>query len=168
MTGLVIMPLGLGMAFTSPFLGVLTSRLGLRRVSAGGAFLALLGTLPFLYLAGHGLTVGVLLTALFFRGIGLGAVGVPSMTAAYVSVKKEDLAAATTSLNIVQRLGGPTLTTVCATFLAWRMNTPNGSVNLHGAFVTAFGLLCTLHVFAFLSALMLPVSVDSAALERPR
>jgi hypothetical protein len=93
----------------------------------------------------------------------LGAVGIPSLTAAYVSVRKQDLPMATTSLNIVQRLGGPTLTTLCATFLAWRLNAADGSGNLSGAFVGAFALLCALHALLFVSALRLPASVDNAA-----
>jgi hypothetical protein len=47
----------------------------------------------------------------------LSAAGIPSISAAYASVKKRDLPMATTSLNIVQRLGGPTMTTLCAIFL---------------------------------------------------
>ena len=164
-TGLMLAPLGLGMACSLPSLGALTRRFGLRNVSAGGALLALLGTLPFLYLAGHGLVLALLTIALFCRGVGLGAVGIPSLTAAYVSIRKQDLPMATTSLNIVQRLGGPTLTTLCATFLAWRLNVANGSGNLSGAFVGAFSLLCALHALLFLSALRLPASVDNAAAE---
>jgi len=164
-TGLMLAPLGLGMACSLPSLGALTRRFGLRNVSAGGALLALLGTLPFLYLAGHGLVLALLTIALFCRGVGLGAVGIPSLTAAYVSVRKQDLPMATTSFNIVQRLGGPTLTTLCATFLAWRLNAADGSGNLSGAFVGAFALLCALHALLFVSALRLPASVDKAAAE---
>jgi hypothetical protein len=36
----------------------------------------------------------------------MSAVGVPPISAAYSSVRKEELPMATTSLNIVQRLGG--------------------------------------------------------------
>ena len=165
-TGLMLAPLALGSACSLPSLGALTDRLGLRKVSAGGALLALLGTLPFLYLAGHELILPVLLVALFCRGAGLSAVGIPSMTAAYVSVEKEKLATATTSMNIVQRLGGPTLTTICATFLAWKMNALHGPANLSGAFVPAFGLLCVFHALQFLAALRLPGSVDEAAVDR--
>jgi EmrB/QacA subfamily drug resistance transporter len=162
-TGLMLAPLGLGMACSLPSLGALTRRFGLRNVSEGGALLALLGTLPFVYLAGHGLVLALLTIALFCRGVGLGAVGIPSLTAAYVSIRKQDLPMATTSLNIVQRLGGPTLTTLCATFLAWRLNAADGSGNLSGAFVGAFALLCALHALLFVSALRLPASVDNAA-----
>lgn len=58
---------------------------------------------------------------LFIRGMGLSAIGMPSLTAAYASVRKQDLPMATTSLNIVQRLGGPTLKMLRAIFLGWRL-----------------------------------------------
>ena len=119
-TGWLLAPLGVGMICTYPWMGALTQRFGIRNVSAGGAFLAFAATLPFIWLASHGLVLTVLACALFVRGIGLSAVGIPSISAAYASVRKQDLPMATTSLNIVQRLGGPTLTTLCATFLGWR------------------------------------------------
>jgi MFS family permease len=50
--------------------------------------------------------VAILACARFLRGVGLSAVGIPSISAAYASVKKRDLPMATTSLNILQRLGG--------------------------------------------------------------
>jgi MFS family permease len=120
-TGWLLAPLGVGMICSYPWMGALTRRFGSRKVSAGGAFLAFAATLPFLYLASHGLVVAVLACALFLRGVGLSAVGIPSISAAYASVQKRDLPMATTSLNIVQRLGGPTMTTLCATFLGWRL-----------------------------------------------
>jgi MFS family permease len=120
-TGWLLAPLGIGMICSYPWMGALTQRFGIRKVSAGGALLAFLGALPFLYLASHGLVLAVLACALFVRGVGLSAVGIPSISAAYASVRRQDLPMATTSLNIVQRLGGPTLTTFCATFLGWRL-----------------------------------------------
>ena len=107
--------------------------------------------------------LAVLAPALFFRGMGLGAIGIPSLTAAYASVKKQDLPMATTSLNIVQRLGGPTLTTVCATFLAWRLRSVQTPGMPSGAFTSAFVLLCALHVLLLVAALRLPVSVDKVS-----
>jgi EmrB/QacA subfamily drug resistance transporter len=162
-TGWLLAPLGLGMVCAYPCMGFLTQRFGIRKVSAGGALLALAGTLPFVYLGGHGLMLAILAPALFFRGMGLGAIGIPSLTAAYASVKKQDLPMATTSLNIVQRLGGPTLTTVCATFLAWRLRSVQTPGMPSGAFTSAFALLCVLHVLLLVAALRLPVSVDKVA-----
>jgi EmrB/QacA subfamily drug resistance transporter len=161
-TGWLLAPLGAGMMCTYPFMGVLTQRFGIRKVSAGGALLAFAGTLPFLYLASHGLVLGVLAATLFIRGVGLSGIGVPSISAAYASVQREDLPMATTALNVVQRLGGPTLTTLCATFLAWRLRPANDSGGLPGAFTAAFVLLCALHAVLFVAALRLPLTVEGA------
>jgi MFS family permease len=150
-----------------PWMGALTQRFGIRKVSAGGAFLAFAATLPFSYLASHGLVVAVLACALFLRGVGLSAVGIPSISAAYASVKKCELPMATTSLNIVQRLGGPTMTTLCAAFLGWRLGLAHSHASLPGAFTAAFLLLCALHALLFAAALRLPPSIDRAAEHAP-
>jgi EmrB/QacA subfamily drug resistance transporter len=159
-TGWLLAPLGVGMICSYPWMGAVTQRFGIRKVSAGGALLAFAGTLPFLYLASHGLVFAVLAGALFLRGVGLSAVGIPSISAAYAAVRKQDLPTATTSLNIVQRLGGPTLTTLCATFLGWRLGMAQSGASLSSAFTAAFLLLCGLHAFLFATALRLPLSLD--------
>jgi EmrB/QacA subfamily drug resistance transporter len=160
-TGLMLTPLGLGMVCVYPLMGKLTQRFGIRRVSASGATLVLVGLAPMMFLASHGLMTEVFVAALVVRGIGQGAVGIPSITAAYASVPMRELPMATTSLNIVQRLGGPTLTTVCATFLAWRMRLSGGASGK--AFVAGFALLCGLQALALLSALQLPTRVERPA-----
>src|ERR1700721_305389 len=162
-TGWLLAPLGVGMICSYPWMGALTQRFGIRKVSAGGAFLALAGTLPLVWLAGHGLIVAVLACTLFVRGVGLSAVGIPSISAAYTSVKKRDLPMATTSLNIVQRLGGPTMTTLCATFLGGRLSAAPSPAVSAARFAEAFGLLCFLHVLLFLPTLPLPWLVPDAA-----
>src|SRR3984885_8792902 len=162
-TGWLLAPLGVGMICSYPWMGALTQRFGIRKLSAGGAFLALAGTLPLVWLASHGLVLTVLACALFVRGIGLSGVGIPSISAAYASVRKQDLPMATTSLNIVQRLGGPTMTTLCATFLGWRLSAAPSPAVTSDAFAEAFGLLCFLHVLLFLATLRLPWLVPDAA-----
>jgi EmrB/QacA subfamily drug resistance transporter len=165
-TGWLLAPLGVGMICSYPWIGALTQRFGIRKVSAGGAFLACAATLPFIWLASHGLVLIVLAGALFVRGVGLSAVGIPSISAAYASVRNQDLPMATTSLNIVQRLGGPTLTTLCATFLGWRLGMSQSSAGVSGAFTAAFVLLCGLQALLFAAALRLPISIDKA-IEQP-
>jgi EmrB/QacA subfamily drug resistance transporter len=172
-TGWLLAPLGAGMICSYPWMGALTQRFGIRKLSAGGAFLALAGTLPLVWLASHGLIVAVLACALFVRGVGLSAVGIPSISAAYASVQRRDLPMATTSLNIVLRLGGPMMTTLCATFLGWRLSAAPSPAVTSDAFAEAFGLLCFLHVLLFVSTLRLPWLVPDAAengfvRERPR
>ena len=165
-TGWLLAPLGLGMMCCYPLLGTLSKRFGIRNVSAGGALLALAGTLPFLYLAGHGLVLAALAAALFIRGVGLSAIGMPSIASAYASVKRKDLPMATTALNIVQRLGGPTLTTLCAAFLGWRLTPAHIHDAAIGPFTAAFLLLCVLHALLVAAAMRLPLSIDGAA-KRP-
>ncbi len=162
-TGWLLAPLGLGMMCCYPLMGALTKRFGIRRVSAGGAFLAFVGTLPFLYLASHRLVFPLLTAALFIRGIGLSLVGMPSIASAYAAVKRQELPMATTALNIVQRLGGPTLTTLCATFLGWRLAPAHIHDVMLGPFTAVFLLLCALHALLFVAAMRLPLSLPMVA-----
>jgi EmrB/QacA subfamily drug resistance transporter len=162
-TGLLLAPLGMGMMCGYPLVGALTKRFGNRRVSAGGGLLALASTLPFVYLASHGLVIAILVCALFLRGMGQSAVGTASITAAYSSEKREDLPMATTTLNIVMRIGGPTLTTICATFLGWRLESAHSPDAVQGAFTAAFILLCTFHGLLIAAAMRLPLSVEAGA-----
>lgn len=158
--GWILAPLGVGMMITTPFMGTLTDRFGIRRVSAGGALLALVATLPMLYLAARGLDLLVLVPALLLRGMGMSGVGLPSLTAAYASVSRQRVPVATTALNIVQRLGGPTMTTVCATFLAWKLGPGATGHAVSHAYAWAFLILCGLHASTFLGALQLPRRID--------
>ena len=158
-TGWLMAPMGLGMICTYPWLGRITHRLGIRGTSSTGALVAFLGTLPFLYLSSKHFSPAILAVALFIRGMGMSAVGVPSISAAYASVRNEELPMATTSLNIVQRLGGPTLTTVCATFLSWRLAVVH-SEGVSSAFTVSFVLLCSLHSMLILATRRLPLALE--------
>ncbi|MBV9873722.1 MAG: DHA2 family efflux MFS transporter permease subunit [Verrucomicrobia bacterium] len=165
--GWLMAPLGLGMMCTYPWMGQLTKRFGIRGTSAGGATVAFLGTLPFLYLSSHYFNVAVLVGALFIRGVGISAVGVPSISAAYAAVRKEQLPMATTSLNIVQRLGGPTLTTLCATFLGWQLAV-HSSANVTSAFTISFALLCGLHAVLIMATMRLPLRLEKITAPREK
>ncbi len=156
-TGLMLAPLGLGMICVYPLMGTLTKRFGIRNVSASGAFVSLASALPLVFFAMHGISGIALSIALFVRGLGNAAVGVPSISAAYNAVPKASLAQATTALNIVQRLGGPTLTTALATFLAWQMHAHGVAPQV---FVRAFLLLAGLQAVLFVSTLRLPVALS--------
>ncbi len=164
-TGWLLAPLGLGMMCTYPLMGRLTERFGIRKLASGGALLALAGTLPLVLLAWHGLVAAVLTASLFVRGVGVSAIGVPSITSGYASVARQDLPMATTAMNIMQRLGGPASTTLCAAFLGWRLSARSGPAS--GAYAAAFCLLCALHALLFLATLRLPRRVPRAAPASP-
>ncbi len=156
-TGLFMLPLGLGMMCTFPLMGRLTDRFGIRSLTACGALCATTGTLLLAVLAQTGLNVSILAIALFLRGAGTGTVGIPAMSAGYASVSRPDIPMATTALNIVQRIGGPTLTTLCATFLGWRLPAAAIPHALSGAFTETFVLLCMFHALLFVVTLRLPL-----------
>jgi EmrB/QacA subfamily drug resistance transporter len=154
--GWLMAPLGLGMFCTLPAVGLLTARLGTRGLAAGGALLATLATAAFIYISAHELNLALLAAALFLRGAGLGGIGIPSMTTAYATIPRSDLPMATTTLNIVQRLGGPALTTLCATFLGWQLSSFHAGQAGPNPYMWAFALLCALHAATFLVALGFP------------
>lgn len=153
--GWLMMPMGLGMMCTYPLMGRLTDRFGIRRLTNCGALAAFAGALLLVFLALRGSAFSLLAGALFLRGAGMGAIGIPSMSAGYASVKREDLPVATTALNIVQRLGGPIWTTLCAMTLGGQASASPFMASR--AFGLAFGLLCVLHAGLFLATLLLPV-----------
>lgn len=162
--GWMLAPQGLGMMIIYPSMGRLTKSFGIRQVSAGGALVAGLATLAFPYLAWQGFSLAVLVPALVLRGMGMSAVGVPSMTAAYATVNKARLPMATTSINIVQRLGGPTMTTLAATFLAWRLGANTSGAGVSTGYAATFLLLAALHLATFLSAVRLPRQLSDVAM----
>ena len=160
-TGWLLAPLGLGMVCSYPWMGAITQRFGIRKVSAGGAFLALVGTLPFIWLASHGLSVAVLACASFRAGRGLSGGGYPFHLGCLCFCQETGPA---NGDNIAQH---------CATSrrtdfdYALRdlpgMEFGNGAVQRcshSSAFTAAFLLLCELHAFLFAAALRLPLSLD--------
>ena len=156
--GWLMAPLGLGMMWTYRWLAKQTHHFGIRRTSTGGALVAFLGTLPLLYLSSQHFNASILVISQFVRGVGMSAAGVPPISAAYASVRKDELPIAATSLNIVQRLGGPALTTICATFLGWRLTAAPLCASVSTAFTASFALLCGLHVLLILAAATLPLT----------
>jgi EmrB/QacA subfamily drug resistance transporter len=160
--GLLLAAQGLGMMVTYPLVGSLVERFGNRNVSVAGALAALAGLAPFVYLARHSLADAPVAGALFVRGMGLSCIGIPSISAAYASVKRQDLPMATTTLNLVMRMGGPTLTTICATFLGWRL-AAHATAATSSAFSDAFALLCGFQVVLIVAAHRLPRRIGKAS-----
>jgi MFS family permease len=152
--------MGVGMLCVYPCMGYLTDRFGCRAVASGGVFLNFLGTLPFLWMAFGGFSMAPALIGLFVRGMGQGATGIPSIAAAYASVPREKLGPATMAVNIVQRLGGPTITTVIAITVSLSANASSASAR---AFLVPFAALIMLQLLVLASASRLPVRIQQDA-----
>lgn len=93
----------------------------------------------------------------------MGSISIPSIAAAYSSITKEAIPVATTTINIVQRLGGPAATTALAIFLHARTSPTSHAFGLSRAhesaraFSATLWLLCAFHGAAVLFALRLPL-----------
>jgi EmrB/QacA subfamily drug resistance transporter len=155
--GWMIAAMGLGMMCSFPLVGFLTEKFGCRAVSVGGALVALVGMVPFLWMVQHQFSSVLAEAALFVTGAGQGTISIPSVSAAYAAVPRSDLAIANTAINIVQRLGGPLATTVVAIVLS--RPTADVSAAAAGPFLLAFALLIGLHVLVLGSASRLPVHI---------
>jgi EmrB/QacA subfamily drug resistance transporter len=157
LTGLLLMPMGLGVFFALPIMGRLSERFGARAISGAGAALSLIGTIPFA-LAGADTPVALLCVALLVRGFGGGSITIPSAAAAYASVPRESLGHATTAINICQRFGGPAGTTglaICLQFALVRFEAPAQ------AYALAFWVLAGIAAAALLAASRLPGRVGT-------
>lgn len=155
--GWMLAPMGIGMMCVYPLMGALTDRFGCRAISAGGALLNILGTLPFIWMIRGHVSIPVIMAALLARGVGQGAAGIPTIAAAYASVSKDKLGLATTALNIVQRLGGPIATTVLALLTA--ATAAVGTVVTSEGFLIPFVALILIQVTGFVLAAQLPVRI---------
>jgi hypothetical protein len=97
---------------------------------------------------------------LFLRGLGQGATGIPSIAAAYAAVPKSKLSLATTALNIVQRLGGPILTTALAAVVS--LSVRPGAMPTARSFEMPFLALLVLQGLVLLLAIQLPARIVHA------
>jgi hypothetical protein len=95
------------------FSGRIADRRGPGAVVPVGMALSLIGTIPFTMVGGH--TNEIWLAAvLFVRGLGFGAAMMPAMAAAYQTLAPSAVPRATTTLNILQRVGGSVATALVA------------------------------------------------------
>ena len=174
--GWLLIPMGVGMMCIYPLMGSITDRFGCRAVSMAGALINVIGTVPFLWMTHTAFSIPWIMIGLFLRGFGQGAVGIPTISAAYSSVSREKLGLATTAINIVQRLGGPLATTGVAIAVSVCLNsqaTSGDAVGVPGAvsgfasggalgglFFVPFLALSVLQIVVVFSASRLPVRIS--------
>jgi EmrB/QacA subfamily drug resistance transporter len=171
--GLLLAPQGLGAAAAMPVAGRLTDRLGAGRVVPLGLLLALAGTVAYTQV-GSDTSYALLAGSLVVRGLGLGATMMPSMAAAYQTLRRDQVPRAAPTLNIIMRVGGSLgtalLAVVLARFISSNIPGATGSLStatsgarhagaaapLADAFASTFWLAFALTAVAVLPALLLP------------
>ena len=132
--GLLMAPQGLGAMLSMPLGGRITDRVGASRVVPVGLVIMLVGTYAYTQV-GVDTSEALLAGALFVRGLGLGLSMMPAMGAAYQTLERSDVPRATTTVNIMQRVGGSLGTAVLAVVLQRQIvaHTGAGSTSLAGA-----------------------------------
>jgi EmrB/QacA subfamily drug resistance transporter len=136
-TGLLTGPQGLGMLLVMPLSGRLSQRFGGGRVAIVGVSILCLGTVPLAFV-GTGTSILWLSLVLVVRGIGIGFSFMPAMTAAFASLRPNQLSDATPQLNVLQRIGGAIGTAVLAVVLQRASGHAPSAAKLAGAFDTAY------------------------------
>jgi EmrB/QacA subfamily drug resistance transporter len=136
-TGLLTGPQGLGMLLVMPFSGRLSQRYGGGRVAIFGVAILALATIPLAFV-GTGTSLLSISLVLIVRGVGIGFSFMPAMTAAFASLRPEQLSDATPQLNVLQRIGGAIGTAVLAVVLQRASGHAPSPAHLAGAFDTAY------------------------------
>lgn len=143
-TGLLLMAYGLGAMAALPIAGRLSDRLGGGVTCVIGLSITIIATLPFVFLPSDAsLIIVESLQAL--RGIGVGMAGLPAMTSAFRAAP-DNLADATTTANILQRVGGSLGSAMIVLIIG------GGPALAITAFQNAHALLVLSATFALLSA----------------
>jgi EmrB/QacA subfamily drug resistance transporter len=136
-TGLLTGPQGLGMLLVMPLSGRLSQRFGGGRIAIFGVAILSLATLPLAFI-GAGSSILYISLVLVLRGVGIGFSFMPAMTAAFASLRPEQLSDATPQLNVLQRIGGAIGTAVLAVVLQRASGSAPSITHLAGAFDTAY------------------------------
>jgi EmrB/QacA subfamily drug resistance transporter len=176
-TGLLLIPQGLGAACVLPIAGMLTDRIGARRVVTAGVFLALAGTAAYTQITATS-SFWYLAAALFSIGAGLGATITPAMSVAFQAVTREAIPRTTSAINVIQRIAGSLGTALLAVVLQRSiaaqlpgfhgdlaqasalaaLNPAHATPLLAHAFGTTFWIAFGLAAIALIPALLLPGS----------
>lgn len=165
-TALLLVPQGVGSLVARFVVGLLVDRFGSRRVAVMGLLITAAATVPFA-LADIGTSLWSLGAALLVRGLGLGLVLIPVVTAAYVDIGKDRMPDASAITRIVQQLGGAFGTAVAAVVLERASVAAGPVVGVDAAFAAAFWWTVAITVAAAAVALQLPPSVQDRTLTGP-
>jgi EmrB/QacA subfamily drug resistance transporter len=101
--GLLIAPQGIGAMIMMPIAGAVVDRIGSARIAQAGIAVIVAGMVVFTQLEAD-TSYWVLGGALFVLGLGMGMAMMPIMSAALKTLKPNDVAKASTSLNILQQV----------------------------------------------------------------
>lgn len=154
-TGLILIPQGIGMLVARPLIGKLTDKLGARNVVLVSLALAVIGTIPFVFI-NEASSLIVVSLVLFVRGIGIGGVTIPMMTDAYTGMVKQEIAQASVGTRLVQSIGGAFGSATLATVVSLSIQSKVPTITLMTtAYHDGFMLALVLSLVMLIPALFL-------------
>ncbi|MGO9750468.1 MAG: MFS transporter [Solirubrobacteraceae bacterium] len=154
--GLIMTPQGVGALAARLIVGKLVDRFGARTVTIASFLLAAAATVPFAFAGPHTNQwwVGALLLV---RGLGIGAVLIPSMTVAYQDVPSAGIPHATMNTRIAQQVGASCGVAIVAVALQCAL--AHGATSaFQGAFWWAIGIT----IAAAIPAIALPANTPTS------
>ncbi len=125
---LALVPQGVGMLIARPFIGKMIDQVGAKSVVFISLALAILGTLPFLFVTEH-TSIFWLSIILFIRGLSVGGINLPLMSDAYTGLKDEQIPEASIGVTITENLGASFGTAIIAAMVGAFMQGANPSIS---------------------------------------
>ncbi|MFT4034233.1 MAG: DHA2 family efflux MFS transporter permease subunit [Patulibacter sp.] len=119
-SGLLIAPQGLGAMLTMPIAGRLTDKTGPGRIVFVGLAFVSAAMFGFAHVTDQ-TSMSIFCALLFVNGLGMGATMMPAMSAAMRTLARDEVARATSGLNVVQRVGGALGSAVLAVVLTHQL-----------------------------------------------
>jgi EmrB/QacA subfamily drug resistance transporter len=157
LTGLLLAPQGVGSILPRTLAGRLADRIGSLLVVIVGLVLTAGGTLAFTFAGAHSNDYW-LAASLFVRGAGLASVTIAVFAGAFRDVPRDEVPDASTTMRIVQQVGGSIGAAALALILAAQLPSSHliTVANRAVAFNTAFWWAIGFTLLALLPALFLP------------
>jgi EmrB/QacA subfamily drug resistance transporter len=120
--GLLVAPQGLGAAMMMPIAGKVTDRFGSGRIVPFGALIIMAATFNLTQLSAT-TPYWELIVTLFVMGLGMGSTMMPTMSSAFVTLKRDEVPRATSAINVIQRVGGSIGVAILSTYLTHAVTT---------------------------------------------
>jgi EmrB/QacA subfamily drug resistance transporter len=154
-TGLLLMPQGIGAAIAMGLSGRVTERVGGGLTSLFGVVVTAVATLPFVFI-GADTSYLLIGAAMVVRGFGIGMSMMPSMTAAFSVLRRDEVAHASPQLTVLQRVGGSIGTAIFTVVLQRGIDGSGGTpADVANAFGQAYWWVLAVAVAALVPTLIL-------------
>lgn len=118
---LALIPQGLGMLITRPYIGKVIDQFGAKWVVIISVIISMFGSVPLLFITEH-TSIVVLSLILFLRGCSVGGINLGLTTDAYMGMDEHKLAEAGVGINMIENVGSSFGTAFIATVLSLVVN----------------------------------------------